>query len=119
MARFLKYQFESKEAWGTVKATIEVSEETPDGETATRIDGATVVEIGYIMTTPPVYAEGDADTIVTEAVVETEYSVDILWNDEEAEGFDAYRIYCDPTAKAHTFYGLDDLYEQEYNNQPE
>ena len=119
MARFLKYQFESKEAWGTVKATIEVSEEMPDGETATRIDGATVVEIGHIMTTPPVYAEGDADTIVTEAVVETEYSVDILWNDEEAEGFDAYRIYCDPTAKAHTFYGLDDLYEQEYNNQPE
>ena len=118
MARFLKYQFESKEAWETVKATIEVSEEMPDGETSKRIDVANIVEIGHIMTTPPVYAENNPDTILTEAVLETEYSVDILWNDEEAEGFESYRIYCDPTAKAHTFYGLDDLYEQEYNNQP-
>lgn len=119
MARFLKYQFESKEAWGTVKATIEVSEEMPDGETATRIDVATVVEIGHIMTTPPVMDENDPMVEVTPAVFETAYSVDILWNDEEAEGFEAYRIYCDPTSKAHTFYGLDDLYEQEYNNQPQ
>lgn len=119
MARFLKYQFESKEAWETVKANIEVSEETPDGETATRIDGATVVEIGHIMTTPPVMDENDPMVEVTPAVFETAYSVDILWNDEEAEGFEAYRIYCDPTSKAHTFYGLDDLYEQEYNNQPQ
>ena len=118
MARPLKYQFESKEAWEAVKATIETTTETPEGEVS-HIDGATVVELGHIMTTPPVYAEGDPDTIVTEAVFETEYSVDILWAEDEAEGFEAYRIYCDPATKAHTFYGLDDLYEQEYNNRPQ
>lgn len=118
MARFLKYQFESQEAWEAVKATIETTTETPEGD-VTNIEGATVIELGNIMVSPAVYAENDPDTIVTEAVFETEYSVDILWNDEEAEGFESYRIYCDPTSKAHTFYGLDDLYEQEYNNRPQ
>lgn len=117
MARFLKYQFESQEAWETMKATISESIEMPDGETSTSIPSATVVELGYLIATPAVYAEGDADTILTEAVLETTYSVDILWNDDEVEGFEAYRVYCNPETKAHTFYGLDELYEQEYNNQ--
>ena len=112
MSRFLKYQFESKEAWDTLKETITETENELES-----IPTATVVEIGNLVVTDPVFSE-DGREVVTEAVLETEYSVDILWNDEEAEGFEAYRIYCDPTAKAHTFYGLDDLYEQEYNNQP-
>ena len=69
MARPLKYQFESKEAWEAVKATIETTETLPDGETATRIDGATVVELGHIMTTPPVKDENDPFVEVTPAVL--------------------------------------------------
>tara|TARA_R110000803_G_C11935729_1_gene315956 strand:- start:788 stop:1129 length:342 start_codon:yes stop_codon:yes gene_type:complete len=113
MSRFLKYQFESEEAWNTLKATITETENELE-----TIPTATVVELGNLVVTDPVFSE-DGREVVTPAVLQTEYSVDILWNDEEAEGFDTYRIYCDPTAKAHTFYGLDDLYEQEYNNQPE
>jgi len=113
MSRFLKYQFESKEAWDTLKATIT---ETENGLES--IPTATVVELGHLVVTDPVFSE-DGREVITEAVLETTYSVDILWNEDEAEGFDAYRIYCDPTTKAHTFYGLDDLYEQEYNNQPQ
>lgn len=112
MSRFLKYQFESKEAWDTLKSTIT---ETENGLES--IPTATVVELGNLVVTDPVFSE-DGREVITEAVLDSNYSVDILWNDEEAEGFEAYRIYCDPTTKAHTFYGLDDLYEQEYNNQP-
>lgn len=112
MSRFLKYQFESQEAWDTLKATITTTENGVEVITT-----ATVVELGHLEITPAVFGE-DGREVVTEAVLETAYSVDILWNDEEAEGFEAYRIYCDPTSKAHTFYGLDDLYEQEYNNRP-
>lgn len=117
MARFLKYQFESQEAWGTIKATISESREMPDGETSTAITVGTVVELGHLVVTPAVMDENDPMVEVTPAVHETAYSVDILWNDEEAEGFEAYRIYCNPGTKAHTFYGMDELYEQEYNNQ--
>ena len=113
MSRFLKYQFESKEAWDTLKATITVTENGKD-----LINTASVVKIGHLEVTPAVFSE-DGREVVTEAVLQTEYSVDILWAEDEAEGFEAYRIYCDPATKAHTFYGLDDLYEQEYNNRPQ
>ena len=111
MARFLKYQFESQEAWEAVKATIE---EVHNGVSSITV-GA-VVELGHLVSVPAVLSEDGRD-VITEAVLETAYSVDILWNDDEAEGFEAYRIYCDPATKAHTFYGMDELYEQEYNNQ--
>ena len=117
MARFLKYQFESQEAWETMKAAISETREMPDGETSTVVLNATVVELGHLVVTPAVMDENDPMVEVTPAVYETEYSVDILWDDEEAQGFEAYRIYCDPATKAHTFYGMDELYEQEYNNQ--
>ena len=117
MARFLKYQFETQEAWETVKATISESREMPDGEMSTAITAGTVVELGHLIATPAVMDENDPMVVITPAVFETAYSVDILWNDDEAEGFAAYRIYCDPATKAHTFYGMDELYEQEYNNQ--
>ena len=117
MAQSLKYQFESKEAWETMKATIETTESTPEGDVSS-IEGATVIEVGHIMLTPPVYAEGDPDTIVTEATLETAYSVDILWDEAEAKGFEAYRIYPNPDTMKHTFYGMDDLYKEEYNNRP-
>ena len=117
MARFLKYQFESKEAWETAKATIETQYTSPEGDDYKVIEGCTVVELGNLVVTPAVLDENDLTVIATPAVYETEYSVDILWDDEEAQGFEAYRIYCDPATKAHTFYGMDELYEQEYNNQ--
>jgi hypothetical protein len=111
MARFLKYQFESQQAWESVKSTIQ---EEHNGIISITV--GTVVELGHLAITPAVMSEDGRD-VITPAVYETAYSVDILWNDDEAEGFEAYRIYCDPSTKAHTFYGLDELYEQEYNNQ--
>lgn len=119
MARFLKYQFESQEAWETMKATISETREMPDGETSTAVLNATVVELGYLIATPAVMDENDPMVEVTSAVYETTYSVDIMWDDDEAEGFAPFRIYCDPATKYHTFYGMDELYEQEYNNQPQ
>ena len=100
-----------------MKAAISETREMPDGETSTVVLNATVVELGHLVVTPAVMDENDPMVEVTPAVYETEYSVDILWDDEEAQGFEAYRIYCDPATKAHTFYGMDELYEQEYNNQ--
>lgn len=115
MSRFLKYQFPTQEAWEAMKTTIEVE----GVNEIAYIPNATVVELGHLVVTPAVMDENDPMVEVTPAVYETEYSVDILWNDDEAEGFEAYRIYCNPETKAHTFYGLDELYEQEYNNQPQ
>ena len=102
-----------------MKATISETREMPTGETSTSIPNATVVELGHLVVTPAVMDENDPMVEVTPAVYETAYSVDIMWNDDEAEGFAPYRIYCDPATKYHTFYGLDELYEQEYNNQPQ
>lgn len=117
MARFLKYQFESQEAWEVLKASIVETFEM-NGETITNFTVGTVVELGHLVSVPAVMNEETKEE-VTPAVYETAYSVDILWNDDEEEGFGAYRIYCNPETKAHTFYGLDELYEQEYNNQPQ
>ncbi len=119
MAKSLKYQFESQAAWETAKATISVSTELPDGETAVTIPNALAIEVGHIMLTPPVMDENDPMVEVTPATYETAYSVDILWETEEAEGFDAYRIYPNPETMKHTFYGMDDLYKEEYNNRPQ
>ena len=117
MARFLKYQFESKEAWETMKDTIVESFEM-NGETIKNFSGCSAVELGHLVATPAVMNEETKEE-VTPAVYETAYSVDIMWNDDEAEGFAPFRIYCDPATKYHTFYGMDELYEQEYNNQPQ
>lgn len=119
MARFLKYQFESKEAWEQLKSTIETEYTSPEGDVYRVLEGNTVIELGHLVVTPAVLDENDLTQIAVPAVYETAYSVDILWNDDEAEGFAPYRIYCNPETKAHTFYGLDELYEQEYNNQPQ
>ena len=102
-----------------MKSTIENEYTSPDGDTYRVIESATVVEIGHIVVTPAVLDENDLTVVATPAVYETQYSVDIMWNDDEAEGFDPYRIYCDPSTKLHTFFGMDELYEQEYNNQPQ
>lgn len=118
MAQSLKYQFESKEAWEAVKATIAETRTLPDGEESVYIPNALAVEIGHIMISEPIMDENDPMVEVTPAVFETTYSVDILWDDAEAEGFEAYRIYPNPDTMKHTFYGMDDLYKEEYNNRP-
>lgn len=119
MGRFLKYQFESKEAWEAIKESVSTSTVLPEGETASHIEGAVASEVGYVMITPPVVDENDPFNEITPAIFETAYSVDILWETEEAEGFEAYRIYPNPETMKHTFYGMDDLYKEEYNNRPQ
>ena len=107
--RFLKYEFESKEAFDTIKA-LHLTQEV-EGETVL-INGFAVVEVGYITLEAATYNE-QGETI-TEAVLSPFYAVDILWQSiEPIEELEAFEVYPSPCG-IHSFSGLSYLYDIEY-----
>ena len=118
MRRYLKYEYDSKEAFNVLKDTHLTDE---DGNL---LKGIHVVEIGDIVVTPAVM---DGEEITTPAVMTGRHAVDILWEipmDENGEAelikaLEANEIYPNPCG-VHTFSGLTGLYELEfYNKFPE
>lgn len=98
--KFRKYEF-TPAKWAELKASIEVShemgEETHVGYNQELV--VAVVELGHLVVTPAVMEDME---VVEPAVLADKYSVDILWRDEEAEGFSPYQIWCEPIG-CHSF----------------
>lgn len=81
---FRKYEF-LPEKWEEMKANIQ-------DENGWLPDVVSVVELGHLL-------------INNEP--SEKYSVDILWQDQEAEGFEPYQIWCEPIG-CHSFgYSID------------
>ena len=83
MSTFRKYVYASQEAWETQKALIVQTDE--EGNESYNESVVMVVELGHIVETPAVLNE-DGE-VVTEAVLSTDYCVDILWRNEPHEAF--------------------------------
>jgi len=83
METFRKYVYASQEAWETQKALIVQTDE--EGNESYNESVVMVVELGHIVETPAVLDE-DGE-VVTEAVLSTDYCVDILWRNEAHEDF--------------------------------
>ena len=114
--KFLKYEFEPKQ-WEKLKSEIQISfglgDEQSIGYNHELIES--VVEIGHIMTNPPVF--DDDMNVITPAVLSNKYSVDILWKNDELESFASYKIWCEPIG-IHSFGAFIDAdYIEAYNAQ--
>jgi hypothetical protein len=80
METFRKYVYANAEAWETQKALIVQTDE--EGNEYYNQSVVMVVELGNLVETPAVL-----DEVVTEAVLSTDYCVDILWRNEPHEDF--------------------------------
>ena len=83
METFRKYVYASQEAWETQKALIVQTDE--EGNEYYNQSVVMVVELGHIVETPAVLDE-DGE-VVSEAVLSTDYCVDILWRNEPHADF--------------------------------
>ena len=83
METLRKYVYASQEAWETQKAVIVQTDE--EGNESYTNEVVMVVELGHVVETPAVLDE-DGE-VVTEAVLSTDYCVDILWRNEAHADF--------------------------------
>ena len=114
--KFRKYEF-TPTKWEELKLDLQVSNQYND-ETILSYNNdliVSVVEIGHILITEPVYDE--LMNIITPAVLSDKYSVDILWQENELPSFESYKIWCTPIG-IHSFgASIDADYEQAYLEQ--
>ena len=78
-----KYVYASQEAWETQKALIVQTDE--EGNESYNQSVVMCVELGHLVETPAVLDE--EGEVVTEAVLSTDYCVDILWRSEPHADF--------------------------------
>ena len=98
---FKKYEFDSQ---SQAETRIAALPSVTDDEGNEWLSGNhTIVKLGYLWVTEPVY---DGDEIVTEGVTSDKYSVDVLWNDldESPYGWKSYEITVEGNG-IHTFAG--------------
>ena len=93
-----KYEM-SKTKWVELSATIK-NEESWDSSKV-----VAVVELGKLVQTPAVLDENG--NVITEAVLSTKLSVDILWVEQEPSEFSAYSVNLAAAAEAHQFAGME------------
>ena len=91
---FRKYEFPNAEAANNAVAALGVDE---DGNATHR---HTISKLGHIVTTPATY--DDDGNELTAAVLATNYSVDVLWRDEIADGWADHLVWPDPVG-VHSF----------------
>lgn len=106
MATFYKYGFATQAAWETAKATISTTDE--EGNTYYKPEVVLAVhEIGNVcLATNP--ETGECTDL------STQWAVDILWQEEEAAGFAASKVWPAPGSYVHVFAGWDADYAKEY-----
>jgi SRSO17 transposase len=102
MKSFRKYEFTPSE-WEQLKKTIEITVETPQGETTTWKDCA-VVELGFIC------LEWNEQECIKQS---DKWAVDILWYSEIPSAFTSFEVWPNPVG-IHTFAGDDSLYLEGY-----
>ena len=105
--RFLKYEFENKEQFDTLKDLHLTDEDN-------NLIGVAVVEVGHITIEEAILSE-DGE-VIKEAVYSDKFAVDILWQSiEPLTELESFEVYPNPRG-IHSFAGLDYLYELEYYN---
>ena len=114
--KFRKYEFEPKQ-WDNLKAEIQIyfgsGNEELNGYNHELIES--VVEIGHIMTKPPVFNE--KMEMIKSPVLSDLFAVDILWKDDELESFAPFKVWCEPVG-IHSFgASIDADYIEAYNGQ--
>lgn len=93
MKKFRKYEFGSKSA-----ASAKINALGTDDEGEATHDHA-IVRLGNIATTPATY---DSDgNVLSEAVISDNYHVDVLWDGEPDESWDAQMVWCKPMGVHH------------------
>ena len=101
-----KYEF-TKSEWNALQSSIEVENSIGD-EVSKSWDSSkvvAVVELGKLVKTPAVLDENG--NVITEAVLSTKLSVDILWVEQEPSEFSAYSVNVAAGAEAHQFAGME------------
>ena len=91
---FRKYEFPNAEAASNAVAALGVDEE---GNPTHR---HTIAMLGHIVTTPATYDEEGNE--LTPAVLADNYSVDVLWRDQIADGWSDNLVWPDPVG-VHSF----------------
>lgn len=92
-----KYEM-SKTKWVELSETIK-NEESWDSSKV-----VAVVELGKLVKTPAVLDE--EGNVITEAVLSTKLSFDILWAEQEPSEFSAYSVSVEAGTEAHQFAGM-------------
>jgi hypothetical protein len=88
MRTLRKYEFANEAALDAAIVALGVDEEgNPTHSHA-------IMKIGHIVETPAVLDE-DGE-VVTEAVLSSTYAVDVIWQGEPVEAWDAQMIWCPP-----------------------
>jgi hypothetical protein len=115
--KFLKYEFDPKQ-WDKLKSEIQISFLGLDDKKSIGYNHElieSVVEIGHIMTKPPVLDE--EMNMINPPVISDKYSVDILWKDQELPSFESFKIWCEPIG-IHSFgASIDADYIEAFNEQ--
>ena len=88
MRTLRKYSFASEAAANAAIAALGQDEE------GNPTHGHAIMKIGHIVETPAVLDE-DGE-VVTEAVLSDTYAVDVIWQGEPVEAWDAQMIWCPP-----------------------
>ena len=88
MRTLRKYQFANEAALDAAIAALGVDEE------GNPTHGHAIMKIGHIVESPAVLDE-DGE-VVTEAVLSSTYAVDVIWQGEPVEAWDAQMIWCPP-----------------------
>lgn len=102
MAIFKKYEFDSQEqAEEKIAALPHNTDDEGNQWLAAR---HTIVKLGYLLVTEPVY--NDNGEVETEGVASDKYSVDVLWEglDESPYGWKSYEVNPEGNG-VHTFAG--------------
>jgi len=94
MKTFRKYEFGSKSAATTKINALGVDEEGNPSHSHS------IVRLGHIVTTAGEYDEEGNE--VTAPVLSDSYCVDVMWDGEPVEDWDAQMIWCPPMG-VHTF----------------
>ena len=94
MKTFRKYEFSSQEAATTKINALGIDE---DGNPT---HSHSIVRLGHIVTTAGTYDEEGNE--LTAPVLSDTYSVDVMWDGEPVEDWDAQMIWCPPLG-VHSF----------------
>ena len=92
MKKLRKYSFASEEAANTAILALGTTTDLEGNEVPNSPHH--IIKIGHIVETPAVLDE-DGE-VVTEAVLSSTYAVDVIWEGEPNEDWDANVIWCPP-----------------------
>ena len=93
MKRYLrKYTFQSEEAANAAILALGTTTDTEGNEVPN--NPHSIYKLGYLVETPATYDE--EGEVLTEAVLSADYAVDVVWQGEPVEAWDANMIWCPP-----------------------